>query len=73
MKPEQRLLDWCKHKLAELRSMAMDIESGSRLPRSQLGTDLEELEAEYRSLIEEIDPLEAFVHDCEIYLSRSPT
>ena len=73
MKPEQQLLDWCKHKLAELRSMAMDIETGSRLPRSLLETDLEDLEAEYLSLIEEIDPLEAFVHDCEIYLSRSPS
>jgi hypothetical protein len=38
-----------------------------------MGTDLEDLEAEYRSLIEEIDPLAAFVHDCKIYLSRSPT
>lgn len=70
MKPEQQLLEWCKHKLAELTDMAKDIELGTRLPRSHSNSDLEELDAEYRSLLAEIAPLSAFVQECAAHLEQ---
>ncbi len=68
MTPQQQHLAMQKHYLAELRSMAQQFEPDAkdrRLPRSGSPGHLADFNAEYRSLVEDIEYLERHVSECE--------